>query len=233
MTQNLPADGAGGALADPLHGKPATVIRQRWHLGEDSILAFILGTMIALPLLEIVLRQFSSGIPNAPEFQRHLTLLVGMAGGAIAARESRLLALASSATLFHGRGQFVARILSSSAAAAVTAVLCAASLRFVIEERASGGTLPYGVPRWIVQLALPLGFGVIAVRLLWHSAETWAWRIGSFLIAVAVGVAAAFAPTWLALVGLLVATVLGAPPCSFSTAAMSPSARWRSTIMDS
>jgi TRAP-type C4-dicarboxylate transport system permease small subunit len=64
----------------------------RWRL--------LLATMIVLPLAEIALRQFSVGIPSAPEFLRHLTLLVGMLGGALAAREGRLLALASSSRSF-------------------------------------------------------------------------------------------------------------------------------------
>ena len=94
----------GALAAGHAPGWPTTR-RMRWHAIEDGGLALLLGVMIALPLAEIVLRQFSVGIPSAPDFLRHLTLLVGMAGGALAAREGRLLALASSATLFRGRGQ--------------------------------------------------------------------------------------------------------------------------------
>lgn len=174
-------------------------------------LALLLAVMIALPLAEIVSRQFSVGIPSAPELLRHLTLLVGMAGGALAAREGRLLALASSITLFRGRGLVLARIISSSAAAAVTTALCVASIRFVLEERAGGGTLAYGIPRWTVQLALPLGFGAIATRLVWQADGTVRRRLATLVLAGALGVAGAFAPTGVALAGLLIATVLGAP----------------------
>ena len=211
MTAFLPATASVGEWPDQV-SLPHPVTSQRWWQAAENLgLALLLAAMISLPLAEIGLRQFSVGIPNAPDFLRHLTLLVGMAGGALAAREGRLLALASSATLFRGRGEVIARIFSSSAAAAVTAVLCAASLRFVLEERLSGGIIANGIPRWTVQLALPLGFGAIAVRLIWHAAATWRLRLATLLLAGAAGVAGAFAPTGVALAGLLVATVLGAP----------------------
>lgn len=214
MTSPASSTALASALSDSAQGHGAGLSsrpRTRWHALENGGLALLLGAMIALPLAEILLRQFSVGIPSAPDFLRHLTLLVGMAGGALAAREGRLLALASSATLFGGRWQVTARVLAAAASAAVTAVLCAASFRFVLEERSSGGVLAYDIPRWVVQLALPLGFGAIAVRLIWHAAETWRLRLAALVLAGAAGAAGALLPTWLALVGLLGATVLGAP----------------------
>ncbi len=185
--------------------------RRGWQRIEDGILTSVLAAMIALPLLEISLRQVSAGIPNAPEFLRHLTLLVGMAGGLLAARDGRLLALASSTALFRGRGAIFARVSSSGAAAAVAAVLAFASLKFVLDERAGGGVLPYGLPRWTVQLAMPLGFGGIALRLIWHAARNWSGRLTTLAVALASGVAGAYLPTGYVLAGLVFATFLGAP----------------------
>lgn len=185
--------------------------RRWWHVAEDLFLSLLLSAMIALPLLEIALRKVSVGIPSAPEFLRHLTLFVGMAGGALAAREGRLLALASASTLFHGRAQMIARILAHATGAAVTCVLCVASLRFVLEERAGGATLAYEIPRWTVQLALPLGFAVIALRQIWHAGAAWHLRLITLALGGALGVAGAFVPTWLALTALVAATVLGTP----------------------
>lgn len=186
-------------------------LRPARHLIEDLVLAGLLAMMIILPLAEIGLRQFSEGIPSAPEFQRHLTLLVGMLGGALAAREGRLLALASASTLFRGRHQAIARVFAAAAAAAVCALLCVASARFVAEERSGGSELPYGIPLWIVQLAMPLGFAAIALRLIWRATDSWVRRLVAVALAGVLGVAGAFAPTSVALIGLLVATVLGAP----------------------
>ena len=78
----------GAVLADG-----AAAPRRWWHYAEDHFLALLLSIMVALPLAEIALRKISGGIPSAPDFLRHLTLLVGMVGGVVAARDGRLLAL--------------------------------------------------------------------------------------------------------------------------------------------
>ena len=47
--------------------------------------------MVLLPLIEIPLRRFGTGIPGAISVERHLTLWVAFLGAALAAREGRLL----------------------------------------------------------------------------------------------------------------------------------------------
>lgn len=193
------------------------VPRRWWHLGEDLTLALLLAVMVALPLAEIVLRQFSSGIPSAPSFLRHLTLLVGMVGGVVAARDGRLLALATATALLRKRWKGLALIFNSGVAAAVTAFLCVASLQFVGQEREGGGILAYNIPLWVVQLAMPVGFGLICLRLIWRAAATWWRRSFALVLAAAFILAAIFPPveisslTLPALAALLAATILGAP----------------------
>lgn len=191
--------------------------RRWWHFGEDLALALLLAIMVALPLAEIVLRKFSTGIPSAPDFLRHLTLLVGMVGGVVAARDGRLLALATAPALLRGRWKGFALVFSTGVGAAVTAFLCVASLQFVLQEREAGGVLAYGIPLWIVQVAMPAGFGIVCLRLIWRAAETWTRRAFSLALAAAFILAAIFPPvavsslTMPALAALLAATALGAP----------------------
>jgi tripartite ATP-independent transporter DctM subunit len=164
-----------------------------------------------------VLRRFHTGISGATAFVQHFTLIVGMVGGAIAAREGRLLSFSTLAGVFKGRLKSAALILSSGMAAVISAFLCAASVQFVLTEKASGGLLAYGIPLWVIELVLPLGFGLIALRLVWHSAPKWKGRLltlglaGAFL---AFGAFSPIAPEKLlvpALATLLVAILLGAP----------------------
>lgn len=201
------------AAENPPSGDAITPAHRRpwWHRTEDLALTLLLAAMILLPLSEIVLRQFSGGIPTAPEILRHLTLLVGMLGGALAAREGRLLALASAATLFRGRAHAVAQEIAAAAGAAVCAFLCAASARFVLEERSGGAELAYGIPVWTLQLAMPLGFALITLRQIARGASGWRRRIRTGSIAVAIGATGAFAPTGVALAGLLAAAFMGTP----------------------
>jgi tripartite ATP-independent transporter DctM subunit len=53
------------------------------------------------------------------------------------------------------------------ASAAVGGMLAAASVQLVLAERTAGQALAYGMPLWWWQLAMPLGFAWLAVRLAW------------------------------------------------------------------
>jgi tripartite ATP-independent transporter DctM subunit len=122
-----------------------------------------------------------------------------------------ILALASAPVLFHGRSERAVRLIAAAAGASVSALLCVASARFVSEERMGGSELPYGIPLWMVQLAMPVGFAVVALRLIWRATERWPTRLLGIAIAAALGAAGATLPTSVALLGLLIATVLGTP----------------------
>jgi C4-dicarboxylate transporter DctM subunit len=185
---------------------------------ENAFLVVPRVAMVLLPVLEIVLRSvFNTGISGSSEIVRHLTLIVGMLGGAVAARERRLLALSPAQTLLKGRARIAAQIFSGAFAAAVCFFLALASLLFVLAVRPLGQVLVYGIPRWTIQLVLPLGFGLVAARLLWFSGRAWQGRLLGLGVALTLVALAFWAPgsreLWMvaALVGLGVATLLGAP----------------------
>jgi tripartite ATP-independent transporter DctM subunit len=181
------------------------------------LLVLSLALLIVLPLIEVVLRKFRMGISGSIVFVQHLTLIVGMVGGAIAARQNRLLSFSSVSTFLKGRAKSGARVLSSGVAAAICVFLCIASIQFVATEKTAGERLAYGIPVWIIELVLPIGFALIALRLLWHSAECWKGRLTAVLLAGALigfGVVSPIDPSKVvtpALIALLAATILGAP----------------------
>jgi len=184
---------------------------------EDWVLVLPLFGLVALPLLEIVLRRFHTGIPGAAAFVQHFTLIVGMLGGALAAREGRLLSFSTVASFFKGKLKSAALIVSSGTAAAISAFLCVASIQFILTEKSSGGRLACGIPIWVIELVLPFGFGLIAPRLVWHSAPTWKERLCTLCLAGGIMAFCAWSPIAPekllvpALVVLMVATLLGAP----------------------
>jgi tripartite ATP-independent transporter DctM subunit len=186
--------------------------------GENLLLVIPLAAMVLLPVTEILLRNlFKTGISGSSIIVQHLTLIVGMLGGAIAARDQRLLALSPVQALLKGGVKTAARIFSSGFSAAITFFLCLASLQYVLEVRPLGKLLVYGIPVWVIQLVLPLGFGLIAVRLVWHASEKWSGRLLSVALAAALAGMAIWAPVSPehlmvpALVLLVAATALGAP----------------------
>src|SRR5262245_61318352 len=68
--------------------------------GENLVVSLALAIMVLLPLAEAVLRRtLNISIPASVTIVQHMVLVVGMLGGAIAARERRLLALSNIADI--------------------------------------------------------------------------------------------------------------------------------------
>ena len=196
---------------------PPSGPRSRLIAAEDHVVAAALAAMVLLPLSEVVLRTFfHTGLFNTGTFVQHLTLAVGMAGGALAARDGRLLAL-STVTWLRGAWLARARWFSFTCAAAIAAALALAGAQFVSAEREGAQIFALHVPLWVVQCILPVGFGVICLRLLYQAAPGWPARIGALVVAaalLALGTWPPLAPATLMYAGLgvlLIATVLGAP----------------------
>lgn len=185
---------------------------------EDLLVNAALAVMVALPLLESFLRTIGRpGLSGAGSVVQHLTLVVGMIGGAIAAREGRLLALSTLVEHLAERWQAAARWYNRTVSATVTIALGAAAVRFVASEREADNLLLPGVPLWIVQAILPLGFALIAVRLLGQAGSTWRGRALAAVAAAAAGAAFVWPPLapeilrYPAFALLLAAAALGAP----------------------
>ncbi|HLE35966.1 MAG TPA: TRAP transporter large permease subunit, partial [Candidatus Acidoferrales bacterium] len=203
----------------PLRPAPAGDGWRRWlREVENLLVSLALAALVLLPLGEIVLRKlFQTGISGATAFQQHLTLLIGLLGGALAAREGRLLTLSTLMDFLKGQGQVFARVFSSAFAAGISVFLCVAAAQLVQTEKEAGKILAYGIPLWTIQLVMPLSFGVIALRLHWRAAESWRGRLVALLLAggvVWIGLQPPIAPDTLvlpALLTLLLAVVLGAP----------------------
>jgi len=192
---------------------------RRWlRVGEDSLVTCALGALVLLPLLQIVLRRFfHSGVSGATAIQQHLTLVISLLGGMLAARDRRLLSLSTLSQFLKGRWQVFARVFSSGVAAAICVFLCAAAAQLAATEREGGSMMAYQIPIWTVQLIMPIGFAVIALRLLWHASDGWGGRLAALLLAgglAGIGLHPFAAPERLVmpgLAGLLAAVILGAP----------------------
>ena len=165
-------------FADPVYG------------GNKDFAGWVLiGFPGAQPLFSPADLQSKDAFTGAPIIVQHLGLLVGMIGGAIAAREGRLLALSTVGdTVLRGRTKRIGRIFYASVSALIAAFLAVAGQRFVESERSFGKILVYGIPVWAIELALPVGFAVIAVRLLYRAAETWRDRFAAAALASLMGV---------------------------------------------
>jgi tripartite ATP-independent transporter DctM subunit len=193
-------------------------VKSAFRQFESGLAGLSLVLMAILPLAEAALRAvFGVGIPGSLPFVQHLTLWVTFLGAALATREDKLLTLATGEFLPVGRWRDVAKVGANTVAAAITALLARASLDLVVIERQAGTEVAAGLPVWVAQLAMPIGFALIALRLVWHSAERWVARIPA-IVGLLVGLVLGQFPLWLEgtpalpIVGLvLVATLLGGP----------------------
>jgi len=190
-----------------------------WRL-EDMVLAVALALMVLLGVADLEIWRtlgVASPIKGADGLLRHLTLFIGMIGGAVAAREGRLLSVASIAPLLpKALAQRLERI-SNGISAFVALMLALAAALFVQAERGSGATLAYGIPTVWFEYALPIGFAIIAARLAHRTGKTPLGTAAVFALIVGLGALAAYAPIptasvrWPALFALIGAALLGAP----------------------
>jgi len=135
---------------------------------EDSVASLALLVMVILPLLEIVWRRaFGQGIPASGPIVQHLTLWVGFLGAAIAARDGKLLALATGTFIPQGLWRRAADVLASAFGAGAALILAWGGYQMVSFEREAGTNIGGGIQSWVAQLVLPIAFALIAARIVW------------------------------------------------------------------
>jgi TRAP-type C4-dicarboxylate transport system permease small subunit len=132
---------------------------------EDGAIVVLLAAIVLLAGAQIVVRNLGlGGLVWSDQVLRILVLWVAMFGAVAAARDNSHAIID---LVVHRLPDLPKRILES-AVCAVTAALCGFiawhSALFVREESAFGALLFGEVPAWPFQLAIPLGFGLIAWR---------------------------------------------------------------------
>jgi C4-dicarboxylate transporter DctM subunit len=200
--------------------RPAPALGIRWlKTVENAVISVALFAMVLIPLAESFLRRtLQVGIPASTLIVQHMVLLVGMLGGAIAAREGRLLSLSTlGETLVRGRVKSASQIFTNSVSAAISAFLCLASYQFVETEREAGKILAYRIPVWVIECVLPIGFAMIAIRILLHTSEKLGPRmLAAFCAVLLMGVVIVWPGGFhhsvpIAMFILFLASVLGVP----------------------
>jgi tripartite ATP-independent transporter DctM subunit len=154
--------------------RPQTFVA--WQRLEDALAIAVLGVMSALPLAEVVMREWlGTGLAGSISIVQHMTLWISFLGAALAARSERLIALSTGTFLPTGMRRF-----SDSAQAfvsvAVTALLFWSSIQLVGIDRQYGDIAAWDVPIWMFTAIMPVGFALITLRLILRAAPTWRGR---------------------------------------------------------
>jgi C4-dicarboxylate transporter, DctM subunit len=194
------------------------VIRALLVNAENRIASLALGGIMIIPLAEIASRKFlGTAIPGSSAYASVLTLWLGMLGAAIAAREGKLLTLATGEFLPKGRISAVALVLAGAGGAMISTILMMGAIVLVRSDREAGEIIAISFPKWIADLALPIGFGLIALRLVWRASPNRTGRAiaaggivaGLLLNQYRAGLVDQSLLPWLVLV--VAAGILGAP----------------------
>lgn len=158
-----------------MHTSPATpttasrpvLFWQRLSSLDEGFAALALTLMLAIPLLEIILRPLlGKGIDNAPALVQHLGLVLAMSGGLLAERGGHLTSLGNGLlaqqhpALQRGLNHF-----AQGSSAVLCGMLTLASWQFVSSELEAGRELAYGLPTWTIQALMPLGFALLGLKL--------------------------------------------------------------------
>ena len=144
---------------------------------ENRVAGVAFAGIMLLPLAEIASRRFAgAAIPGSGAITAALTLWLGLLGAAIAARDGKLLTLATGEFLPKGRVSAIAHVVSAMVASLVTTVLALGGAALVRSDRIAGDHITEGVPTWVADLILPIAFALIALRLVWRSSPLWYGR---------------------------------------------------------
>lgn len=203
---------------------PPTALAERpaWlariYRAEDAVNLAFLVLMAILPLIEIVLRPLGTNLPGSVQYVSILTLWVGFSGAMLATRDGRHLSLSTGAQFLTGPVEAAVRLFTTVAAVSTTALLAYGAYITVLAEQMSTETVPPGLPAWIFMVAMPVGYGLIAIRLVFARVKSWPQRLLIMATVATVIYAGTLADwevaenmLWPLLGLLLVSTLLGSP----------------------
>ena len=185
---------------------------------DELLSSAALLLMVLIPLWEILMRPLAGGgIPNAPVLVQHLGLVLAMFGALGAERHGHLTSLVGQAGGADSGPRSLRRNFADAVAALVCGVLALASWRFVASEMLAPSDLAYGLPAWVVQLSMPLAFGVLGAKLGARCGVAWLSKVLWGLALPAAGFCLAWRfdgeslMVWPGLLVLLGALLAGAP----------------------
>jgi TRAP-type C4-dicarboxylate transport system permease small subunit len=132
---------------------------------ETAIIAVLVLAMVVLAGAQILLRNlFETGFAWADPLLRAMVLWAAMLGALAAARDDKHIGLDLLTHFLHGRARRVVRSIALLFAALMSAAMAWYGGQLVALDF-DGGQPVGAIPGWIVELILPVGFALLALRL--------------------------------------------------------------------
>lgn len=141
--------------------------RRTIEIIEDTLLVLILIMMIVLASSQIALRNiWDSGLAWGDPLLRLSVLWVGLLGAMAATREDNHLTIDVFYRYMPAKAKTIIRAITDLFAAIVCAIVAYYSISLIIIEKQESSIAFAGIPAWITELIIPIGFGVMACRFL-------------------------------------------------------------------
>ena len=142
---------------------------------ERALVVLLLSGLLGLGLLQVIERNvLASGIFWADELLQHIVLWLGFLGASLATREHRHLSIDVLSHFLPPRWQLWLELLVNTVALGLCMLLVQAAWGLVRSEYTAGTMLTFGIPAWLAQSIIPLGFGAITLRFALRLVETLA-----------------------------------------------------------
>ena len=142
------------------------------------MLISLLISMILLSSGQIVLRNFFDiGIIWIDPLLRVLVLWTALVGATVASRENKHIRIDLISRLFTKRFHLGIQVFIGLFTASICAIIAWHGSRWVLMDYQDKLTSFSGLPSWVMEVIIPIAFGLIAIRYLMHS---FCW-LGMFL----------------------------------------------------
>ncbi len=164
-------------------GRKPIVHRLQW--GEDILALTVFFLLAFLPAFETVSRLFGgSGVPASPVLVQHMTLWIGFVGAVLATRQNKLLALTTKPLFqadeeFHF-GRWIAKNISFIV---IVSLMWGSWSLFKVEFQYPVDIAP-NIPRWFVQMIMPVGFTLMAIQVFYRSFDNRMLRSSMLMMAI-------------------------------------------------
>ena len=140
------------------------------HVFEDSLLIFLLISLIVLASGQIALRNiFEIGFVWLDPLLRVLVLWTGMIGATVASRDNKHIRIDLVSRFFPKRTRIGMQVFVGLFTAFICAVIAWYGANWVLLDYQDKLTGFSDVPSWMLEIIIPLAFGLIALRYLIHS----------------------------------------------------------------
>jgi TRAP-type C4-dicarboxylate transport system permease small subunit len=134
----------------------------RLHRAEDALLVVLLSTMIVLAGTQIILRNFlDSGFVWIDPLLRVLVLWLGLLGATVATRNNKHIRIDLLSKLFDRNTH---RLIQSLVGQGTCIVIAWYGLNWIRMDYADGLDSLLGIPAWMLEVIVPVAFGLIGLR---------------------------------------------------------------------